>query len=174
MDGSNKKKLKSEAKETRWYGVFLVLDTQFFYWQKVTATLQKTQGSWGHRSMLLLQWNLKVEFKSSYYRLRRKEKNKPKQQQTKEKGSHCQTRHSPFWFLPTNTWLNTHPLPKGVKSVQTVTTSEERTKTKQTPACPSCFPMANKAWKQERKALWERNVLLQSRKIWLSACSKIC
>lgn len=37
------------------------------------------------------------------------------------------------------------PLTKSVKSVQTVTTSEERTKTKQIPACPLCFPMAKKA-----------------------------
>lgn len=31
MDGSNKNKLKNEAKETRYHGVFLFLDTQFFY-----------------------------------------------------------------------------------------------------------------------------------------------
>lgn len=108
MDGSNKNKLKSEAKETRClvFGHTILL-------KQVTATLEKTQGSWGHRSMLLLRWNLKVEFKSSYSRLRWKEKkNKKPQQQTKEKGWHCQTRHSPLWFLPTNMWLNTHPLPK--------------------------------------------------------------
>lgn len=107
MDGSNKNKLKSEAKETRClvFGHTILL-------KQVTAILEKTQGSWGHRSMLLLQWNLKVEFKSSYSRLRWKEKKNKKHnnKQRKRADTVRQDIHLYDFFL--QTWLNTHPLPK--------------------------------------------------------------
>lgn len=65
----------------------------------------------------------------------------------KNKGKGITPAGKMFTFLVSSYRYTTEypPLTKGVRSVQTVTTSEERTKTKQIPACPLCFPMAKKA-----------------------------